>query len=595
MADSRIWIRCLLNNKPVIYNDYKNMAHKDELPEGHFPLSRVLVVPVVRGNSIVAVLGVANKETDYKRVDIDSVQQLADIAWETIERKKTEEELKVSLVERQRLMSAIEQTHDTVVITDLEGMVLYTNPAFEMTSGYSKNEILGKNIGIVKSDKHDSGFYRDLWDSITDKKPWFGLIENRRKDGTLYTEEVYISPVLNKDSKIISYVGVKRDITHNLKLVQEKALLREQLSHRAKIDTIGHLAGGMAHDFNNILSGIVSAAQLLKSSSEELSGQSLKYIDLIFQASKRGSDLTSRLLSLGRKKPVSHSILDLNTVLEDIKEILNRTIDKRISIKCELNALFPCISGDMSSIQNAFINMGINASHAIAGEGLILFSLDNIKIGEDLYCQIEVRDNGSGIQEKYLRKIFEPFYTTKDINKGTGLGLSVVKETIEDHKGTISVKSTPGEGTSFFILFPCSSEDSVEVPAPSSQEIVTGNGTILFVDDEELNRITGEDILVSLGYDVLLAQDGNDAIRQFKNNRERIGLIILDMIMPQLNGTEAFYQLREIDSQCKIIVSSGYTDNEDIDKLNSNGLSGFIQKPYTVQDLSRIINKVLQS
>lgn len=591
LSEAGAWGECVKQDKPIIHNDYRYQMHKGWIPEELF-MTRELVVPVKRDDIIVAVLGVGNKETDYHYSDIDSVQQLANIAWETINRKRAEEELREARIERQRLMSAIEQTQDTVVVTDLEGNVLYTNPVFEKTSGYSREEVLGNNIGMIKSHFESPSLYDELWNTVTDKNPWFGKIQNRKKDGTLYTEEVCISPVLDQDRKIISYVGVKRDITNNLELMKEQSLLHEQLSQRSKIDAIGLLAGGMAHDFNNVLSGILSAAQLLKSPMIDLNDQAKKYVDLIFQASKRGSDLTSRLLSFGRKELTEYKNLDLNKVINDICEILKRTIDKRISIEYDLQADDFIVFGDISSFQNALINLGINASHAISGEGEIKYVLKNIYLGSDKYCQVEVIDNGCGIPELNLSKIFEPFYTTKDIDSGTGLGLSVVKSTVADHKGTIDVISQLGFGSTFTIVLPANSH-KIQSVSTEDEKIIPGKGTILFVDDEKLNRITGNDILKSLGYDVIEAVDGADALLKFEESKIAIDLIILDMIMPGLNGTETFHKLMELDNNCRVIITSGYINNENIEELINKGLSGFIHKPYRVHELSQLISKVL--
>jgi len=258
--------------------------------------------------------------------------------------------------------------------------------------------------------------------------------------------------------------------------------------------------------------------------------------------------------------------------------------------------------GDHSAIQSTFINLGINASHAMPDGGDIKISTKNIFLDQKYcqsssfeitpgdYLQIRIKDTGYGIPKENLQKIFEPFYTTKEQGKGTGLGLSAVYGTIQDHHGIIEVHSVVGMGTTFYILLPCSQqliEDEKE-----ESPVKTGSGTILLVDDEEFNRILNRDILKSLGYKVLLAEDGLESIEIFREKYSEIDIVLMDMIMPKMNGSEAFHKMREIDENCKIIIASGYTKDKNIDELIQNGLAGYITKPYNISDISLLLDKV---
>jgi nitrogen-specific signal transduction histidine kinase len=382
----------------------------------------------------------------------------------------------------------------------------------------------------------------------------------------------------------------------------ERKELEAQLRHAQKMDAVGVLAGGVAHDFNNVLAGIMGAAEIIKSNGQ-LNGEDTGYIDMIIQSSSRAADLTSKLLAFSRKGKLVSTPVDVHSIINDSVMLLAGSIDKKISLHRELKAVNYMVIGDNSQLQSLLMNLCINASHAMPSGGDLSISTRNISLDE-IYCQanpfdlspgdfieIEVRDTGYGIPPENIKKIFEPFFTTKQHGKGTGLGLSAVYGIVKNHHGAVSVYSEPEMGTVFHILLPCSDEYADSLADKAS--IKTGTGNILLVDDEDFIRITAKTMLESMGYNVLLAENGKEGVDLFEKEYKNIDLVILDMVMPVMNGREVYEQMKEIDKDVKAIISSGFSKPDDVDELRKIGLSGFIRKPYFKMELSRLVADIL--
>lgn len=401
----------------------------------------------------------------------------------------------------------------------------------------------------------------------------------------------------------ISHIeGIITDVSDNIRIAKEKEKLQIQLNQKNKMDGLGQLAGGIAHDFNNILHGITSAAELLKMKREN-SGSVSKYSDIIIQASERASDLTKRLLAYSSKDKIAFKPLDIHETINECAEILQNTINKKIELIIEKKAQNAMVSGDEASLENVLINLVINASQAIVNTGKICISTGNIFYKEDFYdyssfevksgeyCVIEVRDTGRGIPEEEIEKIFDPFFTTKNPGEGTGLGLTSVYSTVENHNGSLKVESKPGIGTTFTISIPVI-KDILEVKTVKNP-VVSGKGTILFADDEEIHRFLIPELLESLGYEVIVAVNGMDALEKYKKNSTKIDVVLLDMIMPVMDGREAFTKLLEFDKNCRIVICSGYANNENINEMMETSLKGFISKPFQVAEMSSVLENVI--
>ncbi len=386
--------------------------------------------------------------------------------------------------------------------------------------------------------------------------------------------------------------------------ISERVKLQEQLLHSQKMDAIGQLTGGIAHDFNNILAGMYGSTELLKHFIAP-DPKTSKYLSLIETSIERAKNLISNLMSFSRNETENYCLINIHDIISNTILLLENTIDKRISISTELNAEFSTVIGDGSQLQTVFLNMGINASHAISGTGEISFTtfFENIdanfcaahscEMKPGPYVLIKVSDNGSGISPEILDKIFDPFFTTKERGKGTGLGLSQVYGIIKQMKGVINVYSDQGSGTSFNIYLPVAQGEAKAI-SYNTVKPRTGSGTILLVEDEETIRITTKSLLQSLGYEVMTAENGMEGVKIFTENKENIDMVLLDMIMPVMSGVDCFKKIRSIMPDIPIIVSSGFSYKAELEELNKIGLNAFLHKPYNIVRLSHTIAEILE-
>ena len=387
--------------------------------------------------------------------------------------------------------------------------------------------------------------------------------------------------------------------------ITNRKQLEEELRHAEKMKAVGQLAGGVAHDFNNMLTGIMGATDLLKSRLPEDEKTKMLY-DLIVKSSQRAVGLTEKLLSFSRKQEIEVSIVDVHSIINDTVLMLESTIDKRIKIEILKNAENNKALADVSQLQNIFLNISINAAHAMLSGGVLTIKTSDIEIDSN-YCKkstfdidpgnffkIEFTDTGVGISPENVSRIFEPFFTTKEKGEGSGLGLSAVFGNVQQHKGEITVQSKEGEGTTFTLLLP-STIETIEQPQrpPISNSAKRGQGKILIVDDEPVMRITARVSLEELGYEVLLANDGAQGLEVFKEELNSIDLVILDMIMPVMNGRDCFYAMKKLCPDIKVVLSSGFAKEEDVVQMKKDGLSGVLRKPYRNIALKNIIYKIL--
>ncbi len=506
-------------------------------------------------------------------------------------------ERKRAVEERIRLATAVEQAAESVIITDRRGTIEYVNPAFEKLSGFTAAEIVGRNFRILKSDRHDEAFYREMWETISSGKAWVGRINNRMKDGTLCEFETIISPIRDSSGVIVNFVSVNRDVT-------QEVALEAQLRQAQKMEAVGTLAGGIAHDFNNLLQVIQGYTEVLIHGANQ-SQSSYESLQKIHRSAKRGAELTRQLLTFSRKVQSERRPLDLNHEVEEMKNLLERTIPKMIEIELHLSEIPAVVNADPVQVEQALMNLVVNAMDAMPEGGRIIVETENIALNEEFckthlgakpgeYIMLSISDTGHGMDKETLEHVFEPFYTTKEVGKGTGLGLAMVYGIVKNHEGYILCYSEPDMGTTFKIYLPTMDQDGGKKKAKEREDRITGGmETILLVDDEEYIRELGVELFSDAGYTVLTATDGESALRLYQRELERIDLIILDLVIPGMGGKKCYEEILKINPQAKILVVSGYSASGPGKEALEAGARGFVGKPFDVGDMLKTVREIL--
>ena len=385
-----------------------------------------------------------------------------------------------------------------------------------------------------------------------------------------------------------------------LKMSSESDLKsHSQIKQVQKMEAIGQLASGIAHDFNNLLSSILGHAELILLNAEDRQ-QTAKFAEAILQTAIRASDLTKKMLTFTRKSKSTNNKINTHNIVEETVELLSHSIERRVQINTDLQAESTTVCVDPSELQNALLNLGINSRDAMPTGGNLTLATRNIEVTKSTidpnigqlapgkYIEISVRDQGSGISPDIRDRIFEPFFTTKSEGKGTGLGLAMVFNFAVQNQGIVTVDSQYNTGTCFSIYLPCK-KPIQPAPKQATAEVVSGKGHILVVDDEEIVRDFTSKMLRKLGYNVSTCNDGPSAIDFYTQNHSNIDLILLDMVMPNMDGFDTFHKLREIDSNVKIMICSGFAQNQTVGELLSQGALGFITKPFQIAKLSQDI------
>ena len=508
------------------------------------------------------------------------------------ERKRAE-------AERERLLLAIEQAGEMIVITDPEGTIQYVNPAFERVTGYSRQEALGENPRMLKSGKQDHVFYRELWETISGGSVFQGRMVNKRKDGTFFTEDATIAPVQNASGRIVNYVAVKHDITEQLRMAA-------QFQQAQKMESVGRLAGGVAHDYNNMLSVILGYTELAL---DKVAPSEPLYANLkeIFKAAQRSINITRQLLAFARKQTIAPKVLDVNETVESMLKMLRHLIGEDIDLAWLPESQLQQIKIDPSQIEQILANLFVNARDAISGVGKVTIETHMVTFDE-AYCAdhagfipgefvlLAVSDDGCGMDKETLDSIFEPFFTTKDVNQGTGLGLATVYGIVKQNQGFINVYSEPGKGTTFKIYLPMHMGVAEKIKAKTVTEIPTSRGEkVLLVEDESAIRKMAQTMLEGLGYQVLVADTPGEAMRIAGEHPIGIHLLITDVVMPGMNGRDLADQLLALYPDIKTLFMSGYTANMIAHRGVLDEGVQFIQKPFSKKDLSLKIRQILDN
>lgn len=492
---------------------------------------------------------------------------------------------------------------DAVIATDTQGNITAMNPVAEALTGWSFTEAQGQSLSLIMilADSTSRAPRPSPLDAVLATGSVVTLERDTlliARDGSEYQVADSGAPIKNDDGKVLGMVLVFRDVTEEL--AAERKRYQSQ-----RLEAIGQLAGGVAHDFNNMLCGIIGSAEMLSLKlGKEHSLQ--PHVQLIIKASENAAALTRKLLAFSRKDTLIKGPIDVHESLVSAQSLLERSLDKSITMKNRFKASASTIEGDPAEIENAIINICVNASQAMNEGGVLTLATENVEL-DPAYCEaspftlepglfirIDIDDTGVGMEPEVLERIFEPFFTTKGVGKGTGLGLAAVYGTVKEHKGCITVHSEPGFGTTFSLFFPITRGNLCMLPQVDSG-IQKGSGCILVVDDEEVIRATASSMLEDLGYTVLLASDGQEGVLIYERHMSKIDLIILDMIMPRMGGGACFQAIRKMNPQARVLISSGYTKEGSMELLWKEGISGIVKKPYRRSEVAKAVQEALAS
>lgn len=509
-----------------------------------------------------------------------------------------EYQLNIEIEKRERLFRTIFETSPIAIsINELStGEYLTINPAFSELSGFAESELIGTGMTLSSFIKNFPNIQQTLKElKINDK---LNNIQTKVINKNQEELDIYFSSALIDYNNEPCLLSITVDLT-------EVKKLEDQLRQAQKMDVIGQLAGGIAHDFNNMLGGILGFAELLDIYVSK-DPKIREYSQSIIEGAKRAAELTQKLLVFSRKAKTAEEVFDIHDSITTAIALLKRTIDPRIKISTSYKASPSKVKGDQTLLQNAFLNLAVNARDAMPDGGTLTFISRNVYL-DDISCQyhykqlspgdyleIQVSDTGVGIPKEYMERIFEPFFTTKPVGKGTGLGLSAVFGTIHQHQGSISVYSEENNGTVFKILLPLYMINSDLEKKNEEDKLVNGSGRILIIEDETLIRNMSREVLVSLGYDVLTAEDGEEGLRVYLEHNQSIDLVLLDIVMPKLSGKDVLIEIRKINPEAKVIMTSGFNQEMGIEDLINQNNIRFIQKPYRISVLSQLIDNMIK-
>ncbi|WFB35035.1 PAS domain S-box protein [Kiritimatiellota bacterium B12222] len=494
---------------------------------------------------------------------------------------------------------ALAVTANAMVITDAKGLIVWVNQAFTKYTGYTLEEAEGETPGyLLNSGRQPDSFFQEMWETISLGRIWQGELINRRKDGTLYPEEMTITPMKNENGIISHYIAVKQDIS-------EKKNLQELFLRAQRLESVGTLASGVAHDLNNVLAPIVMSADLLMVTVTD--PQQLEMLAVVKESAKRGANIVRQLLTFIRGGVENKVEIQLRHLLKDIIKVYRETFPKYISIDDQISSDLLPVYGDATRLYQVVANLMINARDAMPEGGCLRVHVENSSIDEaealeirgaipGQFVRVRIQDEGCGIPEEIREEIFDSFFTTKDTGKGTGLGLPTSLEIIKNHKGFLTLASEVDKGSTFDVYLPvfrgALQEETQNLPVTIPQGF---QERILVIDDEVAIGYLLDGTLSSLNYQVTVTSGGKEGLAWWRENREACDLILLDMMMPEMDGLEVTQTLQREGCKVPIILMSGMVSEE---KLRQTGVDlerAFISKPFTIFDLVTMMRSQLDS
>ncbi len=595
-GDCGLFTHVLLSGNELMQNSHAKICMMQNKEEASVEIFSFLAVPVVSDGKIIGQLALANSHEGFSERDASVLRRFSEFFVIAIHHAKhraqmTENEAKYRLL--------FESELDAILLVDADtGIIVDVNTSACNLYGYEKDVFLAKTIDTIFD---DASIAKELMARTAREHSLRSITCNHKNSsGTLFPVEVSTGVFEWKGRNIVCEVC--RDLSEHRKAEAEKDFLLQQLVQAQKMETIGTLAGGVAHDFNNMLCLIMGNVQLARTDCT-VSDSVLTSLCEIEKAAERASELTTKLLTFARQEKINVRSVKINRILDDVITILHRSMPKTIAIRSVLAEGLNPVNVDENQISQVLLNICNNARDAMPNGGSIIIESSHVNVDEAFmqqhidaiageYCMIQITDTGTGMSEETKGRVFDPFFTTKDVGKGTGLGLSISYGIVKRHGGFITVYSESGIGTSFKVYLPFS-DDAEYVETKSDATILSGTETILIVDDETAVLKLAGKVLRKAGYQVFIANTGRMALDLYKDLHDDIAVVILDMIMPEMDGAEIYRGLKKINPEVKVILASGYSIDGQASQLIVDGISGFIQKPFSIVKLCKTIRDVI--
>lgn len=507
-----------------------------------------------------------------------------------------------------RFRSLVETTSDWVWEADRQGTLIYCSPVSERLFGFTPEELLGKNMfAALRAEEQDSCDYEQIFSNSAKAAVSFEAIEHRclHKDGGIVVIESSGRPVLDEDGQVTGFRGIDRDITARIQGEKEKKVLEAQIRHTQKLEALGTLAGGLAHDMNNILTPIMGYSELAHSciGPDHPLQSCLEEID---KSARRAANLIRQILAFSRKQVMETRIINLNTVIKDFAKMLMRLIREDVELRFDLCSEVCAVEADIGQMEQVLLNLVVNARDALRKNGRVIIRTSHAELASPInnidhlpfsgsYIVLSVIDNGQGIDQKTLKMIFDPFFTTKEQGKGTGMGLATVHGIVRQHNGHIRVETQQGMGSSFHIYLPKARRVLVDIEEPDKpvDEMVGGQETILLVEDDLAVRDMIWASLTDLGYTVVVAANGNEGLALFKENTTAIDLVLTDIVMPGMGGPAMSALIKEIRPELPVIFITGYASDQEFHAQSQQQGVTVLQKPFQPSELARQLRLVL--
>lgn len=535
-----------------------------------------------------------HRDTLYPIMDAHgNVEAVGGICTDITERVQAEETNRL-------LSNALQQAAEGIAVASTDGKIIYANPAFCQLTGYEVSELEGRSLRVLESSQQDSSFYRTMWSSVSSGHVWRGDVKTRTKEGRERLFEVMLTPVRDASGIVVHVVSVNRDVT-------EERALESHVVQAQKMQALGTLAGGIAHDFNNILGAIVGYAELARMHAED--PEKVRHAVLrVLESARRARDLVQQILTFTRPTPsLERKPVQVRYLVREAVKMLRATLPATIEIQEYFPNHLPTVMADPTQIHQVIMNLCTNAYHAMKDKGGVLeLRLETARLDEHgtekplglasgHYVVLSVRDTGHGMNREIMDRIFEPYFTTKDVGEGTGLGLSVVHGIVRALGGGITVESRPGQGSLFRVYFPASGDDrSVEGMDRTLEALRRGSERLVVVDDENMLVQMTRQLLGNLGYNVKGFYDPEEALRYLQENAARTDLLITDLTMPKLTGHQLAEAVWRIRPNLPVVLMSGYGEGIVEEKALAQGFAVFLKKPFSPADLCTAISKALE-